>query len=1086
MSVKCGLWCGRLAALAAVLCLSAVEARAQCSGNVCTVNVAADPGTSSSGATGGAGTLSYALAYANAQSSPVTINIQTNVTLSGPLSPIFNSVTINGNGNTISGNNTTRIFMVGVDEATRSSGAVAGSIVASRPQVSINSVTLASGVAQGGNGGSGGGGGMGAGGALFVNASADVTLSNVSFANNAARGGAGGFGGGGGGGGLGGNGGAGGGGIFGNGNAGGGGIFGAGGGVIAGGGGGYSGNGGNGGTANPTAGAAGALSIAGLSGGGGTGSGGSGRSGGSNGGGGGGAPNTEGGGGGFSGGNGVFGTSGGTGGFGGGGGVSSFAKGGDGGFGGGGGITESGNQAGHGGFGGGGAGTLLAAGHGGFGGGGGSSAGDQGGNGGFGAGGGYGDGTASGSGGFGGGNAEAPTGNSVGAGGGGAGMGGAVFVVQGGTLTVTGSGTTSGGAVTGGTAGGAGGGNGSAFGSGYFLQGNGTVAFNPAASQTQTISDVIADQTGVGGTGGNAGSWNVTKTGSGTLTLDAVNAYTGNTTVNAGTLLVNGSIVSSPTTTVNAGATLGGGGTVATTIINGGTLSPGNSIGTLTVAGNLTFAGGSTYRVEVGAAASDRTNVTGTATLAGTLQAIATGGGHASGRRYTLIHADSGFAGTTFSSVTITGFGTLVRPQLIYDINDLYLFLQAALISPSLAPNASGNQKNVAAGIDNALTNGANPNIQFNTLLGYTGSQLGTALDQISGQPATGGATSGLQMTTSFMSLLLNPFGAAPDGNSGTLGFARGFGAGVQDLSPQAAAAYAALTPADRRVADTLEQRWGLWSAGYGGYNKTNGDATAGANDLTARTWGFAGGADYRVSANAMLGFALAGGSMSWGLSQGLGGGKSDVFQVGAYGSHSFGPAYVSAALAYAQHWMSTDRTVTAVGTEVLRATFSAHSLGGRVEAGYRVATPWLDVTPYAALQVQTFRTPAYNETVASGAGAFALTYDRRTSTATRVELGSWFDRIVALAGGHALALRARAGWAHNDTSDAAISAMFQTLPGSNFVVNGAKPAANAALLSGGAELRLSNNVSLGARLDAELASRAHSYAGTGTLRYTW
>jgi len=80
------------------------------------------------------------------------INLQTNVTLSGPLSPIFNSVTINGNGFTISGNNTTRIFMIGVDTATQTSAAVAGSIIAQRPQVTISNVTLSSGLAQGGAG----------------------------------------------------------------------------------------------------------------------------------------------------------------------------------------------------------------------------------------------------------------------------------------------------------------------------------------------------------------------------------------------------------------------------------------------------------------------------------------------------------------------------------------------------------------------------------------------------------------------------------------------------------------------------------------------------------------------------------------------------------------------------------------------------------------------------------------------------------------------------------------------------------------------------------------------------------------------
>ncbi len=64
-----------------------------------TVTSATDSGTTAAGVTGGAGTLSDALAQANATTSPVVINITTDVSLTGPLSPILNpNVTIEGNG----------------------------------------------------------------------------------------------------------------------------------------------------------------------------------------------------------------------------------------------------------------------------------------------------------------------------------------------------------------------------------------------------------------------------------------------------------------------------------------------------------------------------------------------------------------------------------------------------------------------------------------------------------------------------------------------------------------------------------------------------------------------------------------------------------------------------------------------------------------------------------------------------------------------------------------------------------------------------------------------------------------------------
>jgi autotransporter-associated beta strand protein len=149
----------------------------------------------------------------------------------------------------------------------------------------------------------------------------------------------------------------------------------------------------------------------------------------------------------------------------------------------------------------------------------------EGGDGGFGGGGG--------AGGFGGGTGD----SSPNGAGGGAGMGGAVFVQDGGQLTIEG-GNIGGGNVAGGT----GFRSGSAFGSGMFLQGSGTVTFQPSAGQTQTISDVIADEAGViaaGYTppaGWTAGSWSLTKQGAGALVLSGDNSYSGGTTVLGGTL----------------------------------------------------------------------------------------------------------------------------------------------------------------------------------------------------------------------------------------------------------------------------------------------------------------------------------------------------------------------------------------------------------------------------------------------------------------------------------------------------------------------------------------------------------------------
>jgi uncharacterized protein with beta-barrel porin domain len=635
----------------------------------------------------------------------------------------------------------------------------------------------------------------------------------------------------------------------------------------------------------------------------------------------------------------------------------------------------------------------------------------------------------------------------------------------------------------------------------YFLGANALTVGSDNLSTT--VSGVISD----GGIGGGTGGALV-KVGTGALTLSGTDTYTGATTVNGGTLEVDGSIATSSLATVNNGGTLTGTGTVGTTQINsGGVFTPGmaGAPGTsMTVSGNLAFQSGANYQVYLNPSTSTFANVTGTASLAGTVNAVV-GAGSLVNKQYTILQS-AGLGGTTFSGVNTTvtlspttahifsvacncivNVPALLLPALTgtlsYTPNDVLLSLTANLGAGSGAnPGLNANEQSVTAAINNYFNHGGALPSQFVPLFGLSGAAYDVRVSQLTGETSTQTVFAVLRTQTGFLFLMLDPSGPPHlIGPNSISGFAPEQQA---SFPPDIALAYASVLKAPPQ---TFDPHWSAWGSTYGGSNTTNGDSVVGSTTVTAHAYGFAGGMDYQATPDTALGFALAGGGTNWNLAQGLGGGRSDEFQAGVHGTARMGPAYVSAALAFANDWFATNRI--AIGDQ-LTASFAGQSYAARVETGYRYGVPVntvtgiVGITPYAALQTQLFHTPSYSETDLTG-GGFGLAYNATTATDTRSELGARFDDLL-IVDHMPLILRARAAWAHDWLSNSSLTAVFQALPGASFIVNGATPPKDSALATTEAELRLTTNWSLLAKFDGEFAGGSQTYAGTGTVRYTW
>jgi autotransporter-associated beta strand protein len=193
------------------------------------------------------------------------------------------------------------------------------------------------------------------------------------------------------------------------------------------------------------------------------------------------------------------------------------------------------------------------------------------------------------------------------------------------------------------------------------LAGGGTVSIPPDPVRTLTTG-LDNSSTAFGGV--IQGGLNLTKVGAGTFNLTGVNTYTGATSIFAGAVLVNGALAPASAVTVSGStAVLGGTGTVGAVFVsNGGTISPGNSPGTLHT-GPVRWGAGSVYRAELNGpnpgSGYDQLQVSGTADLsAGPALSLSLGFVPQPKQVFTILQADQvigTFAGLDNGSAVVLG-----------------------------------------------------------------------------------------------------------------------------------------------------------------------------------------------------------------------------------------------------------------------------------------------------------------------------------------------------------------------------------------------------------------------------------------------
>ena len=583
-----------------------------------------------------------------------------------------------------------------------------------------------------------------------------------------------------------------------------------------------------------------------------------------------------------------------------------------------------------------------------------------------------------------------------------------------------------------------------------------------------------------------------TVTGQNSLWDMSDNLYIGGSATSGGGIglldISNEAIVEADNVTIWSTGTVSGDGILrANTITNKGTIEPGNSIGTLTIEGNLTMDTDSTLEVEIdNSGNSDKLAVTGDVDIAGgTVKTISTET-ITDSQEYTIVEADSvtgTFVGldTALLHATFSNVGT----ELDYETDSVTLNISPVPFDDSDIVLTS-NQIALGSALQQIADSGGN---SITTALQscHSINQVRGAYDQLSGQSRPSLAPISTAGTAIFSGAVSDRLHNTHGGVS--YGMSRGpllAMAGPVD-STVMEATYD-VTPVRHGFAlgnntDIFtDQRWGIWGKGYGVFGDRETEGGAPGYQYTVYGTGF--GLDYQCTDRLLVGVTTGyvDGSVDYSSSRD----KSNVssIPIGLYGSYDTNNWYFDCILNYARLEYTTERHVD-LTAEKLSAEFDGDEIGGYFEGGFN----WhynedCLIRPLASFQFAHLNLESYTE---SG-GASSLGYNDQSYESHKGSLGVKLTKQLRKnteALSSTVELRGR--WIHEfgDTKSH-VDAHFASDPGIIFTVNDEDISRDSVALGIGLKGKLGSRTSLAIDYDTSLNADHTSHIVSAGLEHRW
>ena len=529
------------------------------------------------------------------------------------------------------------------------------------------------------------------------------------------------------------------------------------------------------------------------------------------------------------------------------------------------------------------------------------------------------------------------------------------------------------------------------------------------------------------------------------------------------------------------GGTLEGTGTFGDLTVNGGTVAPGNSIGTMIVAGDFTLGPGAIFEVEVNAAGqSDRVivNNMGAVNLTGaTLRVLAENGNYAPSTDYVIIRKDSpGAVIGTFATVT-TNFAFLV-PTVFYaagDGNDVVLRLErSATMFPDVA--RTRNQRAVAGALELFPTD----NPLFLAVLGQTAAGARLAFDALSGEVYATVAGTLSDDSRYVREAVLGRLMQASHTNGGETQMAALASGGPQVASLDSGA-YALGYDGKSLVDAPAPERAPLafWTRAYGAWGDFDSDGNAASADRDLG--GFISGMDAGIGGSWRAGLATGASFSNVSVSDRNSSADVETYHLGGYVGGMAGPVALRGGGMWAWSDIDTSRAVIFPGFfERQNASYDADTGQLFGEIAYPTQMGGIALEPFGGLAFVSVDTDSFRERGGPQASLRGVNTDQDVGYTS---LGIRAATTMML-GAMQVVPHISAAWLHafDDVTPGASLAFATT--GIGFAVDGVPLAEDSALLDAGIDFALGDNATAGLSYTGQYGDGVTDNGVKG--RFTW